>query len=285
MADELPELSSEATPPQDQADVGVRQEGGDSKDERRQILVEKIANNLKNLDPTRQLPEIMERNIRRFGWLPGEDDNAFLKWERNTTDETYNRVGEALAAYWKNRFPDDTALALADPNLRDRIGWWWKFFRSNETQNLNLLSISEYVQQLIREGVKEYGENPFFPTAVAFFALGDGLRTVINLRAALKAQGVETIGEVPIDKLTLAQILAGINEGPIKRNLELCLEVISEIRAAHPDMERVIRGGSMMDSFTGEMRPVTSLDSELKREGLVWKEEGRYVPTPPTPSH
>jgi hypothetical protein len=287
MTDESTELPSGATPQEGQADVGVRQEGRASQNERREILTKRIVAELRTYDTNRQLPNIMNRNIEHFGWLPGEgeNDNAFLEWKTNTRDETYTRVGEALAAYWDKTFPDDTALALADPNLRYRIRWWLKFFLSNETQNPSLLPRSEYFRQLILEGVREHGENPFFPTAVAFFALGDGLRTVISLRAALKAEGVETVGGVPIDNLTLAEILAGINEGPIKRNLELCLKVISEMRAAHPDMERVIVGAWITDP-SGEKEPVTSLDTTLKQEGLVWNEEKkRYVPKPPTPSH
>jgi len=280
MTDESTELPSGAIPQESQADVGVCQEGGASQNERREILTKKIVAALTKCDVNRRLPDIMRRTIERLGGLPGEDDEAFLKWKRETTDDTYTRVGEALAAYWDKTFPDDTALA--DPNLRDRIEWWLRFFLSYETQNLSLLQRSEYFKQRI--GVEEYGENPFFPTAVAFFALGDGVRTVTSLRAALKAEGVETVGEEPIDNLTLAQILAGINNEPIKRKLEWCLEVISEIRAAHPDMERQIRGASMMDPFTGKRRPVTSLDGAFKNEGFVWREK-EYVPTPPTPSH
>jgi hypothetical protein len=284
MTDGSTELPSGVIPPEGQADIGVRQEGGASQNERRESLTEKIAAKLKTYDANRRLLNIMKRNIKHFGWLPGEDDDAFLKWQRKTRDETYLRVGKALAAYWAEIFPDD--IALVDPDLQERTRKWLDFFLSEKTKNLGLVQSSEYFQELIKEYRKIYGENPFFLTAVAFFALGDGLRTVTSLRVALKAEGVETIGGVPIDKLTLAQILAGINEGPIKRNLELCLEVISEIRAAHPDMEREIRGASIRDPFTGERGPVTSLDTPLKQEGLVWnKEENRYAPTPPTPSH
>ena len=295
MIDELEKLPSGVTPQksqadvaESQADVAVSQEGGASKKEKREILTKKIVKELRMHDRSKELPNIMKRNIERFTPLPGEDYDAFLEWKRETKNEneTYTRVAKALAAYWDETFPDDTVLALADENLRNRIRRWLDFFFSNK--NTKLL-VAEYFQQL-NEG-KEDGENPFFPTALAYFALGDGVKAVQSLLAALEAEGVETVGGVPINNLTLAQILAGINEGPIKRNLKICLEVISEIRAAHPDMEREIDGGWMRDPSTGEMRPVTSLDSEFKNQGLVWseeegsEEEGRYVPKPPTPSH
>ena len=281
MIDELEKLPSGVTPQKSQADVAVSQEGGASKNEKRKILTEKIVAELRMHDPSKKLPNIMQHNIERFRRLRGEDNDAFLKWKRKTMNETYTRVAEALAAYWDETFPDDTVLALADQNLGYRIRWWLDFFFSNK--NTKLLG-AEYFQQL-NEG-KEDGENPFFPTALAYFALGDGVKAVQSLLAALEAEGVETVGGVPINNLTLAQILAGINEGPIKRNLKICLEVISEIRAAHPDMERKIAGGWMRDSSTGKMKPVTSLDSEFEKQGFVWSEEkGRYVPKPPTPSH
>jgi hypothetical protein len=283
MTDESTELPSGATLQEGQADVGVRQEGGASQNERREILIKKIVGKLTRCDVNKRLPNIMNRNIERFGRRPNEDDNAFSNWKGKTRGDTYTRVGEALAAYWDKTFPDDTALV--DSDLQERIRRWLDFFLSEKTKNLDLPQSSKYFQELIEEYRKIYGENPFFLTALAHFALGDGLRTVISLRAALKAEGVETVGEEPIDNLTLDQILAGINEGPIKRNLELCLKVISEIRAAHPDMERVIVGAWITDP-SGEKEPVTSLDTTLKQEGLVWNEgEKRYAPTPPTPSH